>query len=117
MNDFSRNMFASMSDGALLELVGAFVQHHRLNQNKSQSEIAAAAGISRSTLSLIERGEKTALISLIQVLRALDLLYIFQSFEISKKVSPVLYAKLQMEQRKRAGRKDNEDQVNEELEW
>ena len=47
-----------MSDAALAEMIGVFVKHHRLSQNKSQKELAGDAGISRSTLALLEKGEK-----------------------------------------------------------
>lgn len=46
-----------MSDKAIAEYIGTFVKHQRLEQNKTQDELASAAGISRSTLSLLERGE------------------------------------------------------------
>ncbi len=73
MNDMSYINWVSMSDKALNETIGAFVKYHRLNQNKTQDEVSEAAGISRSTLSLLERGEKVSLSTVIQVLRVLDL--------------------------------------------
>ena len=47
-----------MSDAALVEMISVFVKHHRLSQNKSQEELAGDAGISRSTIALLEKGEK-----------------------------------------------------------
>ena len=96
-----------MSDGALVETVGYFIKYHRLNQNKSQSDVAASAGISRSTLSLLERGKKISLGNLIQVLRVLDLLYIMDIFKVSNEVSPIEYAKLQKNKRQRSRSKNN----------
>ena len=55
MNDISYTDWTSLSDKALMETIGIFVQHHRLNQNKSQNDVSRAANISRSTLSLLER--------------------------------------------------------------
>lgn len=95
-----------MSDKALVESIGRFVQHHRLNQNKSQSAVAQAAGISRSTLSLLERGEKISLGSFIKVIRVLDLLYIMDVLKVSDEISPIEYAKLQKRKRKRARSKN-----------
>lgn len=89
MNDFSYANWPSMSDKVLMETIGSFVQHHRLNQNKSQSDVAKDAGISRSTLSLLERGEKTTLSSLIQILRVLDLLHIMDVFKVKNEISPI----------------------------
>ena len=78
MNDKSYIKWEEMSDKSLMETIGRFIQSHRLNQNKSQNQVANIAGISRSTLSLLERGEKVRIDSFIQVLRVLDLLYIMQ---------------------------------------
>ncbi len=116
MNDTSYKNWSSMSDAALLKTIGKFVQHHRLNQNKSQTEVANAAGISRSTLSLIERGEKTVLSSLLKVLRVLDLLNIMDVFSVSEEISPIEYAKLQKNKRQRASGKSSET-PNDDLGW
>jgi len=107
MNDKSYNDWVSMSDKALSATIGNFIKHHRLNQNKTQEEVSVAAGISRSTLSLLERGEKVTLSSLIQILRILDLLYIMDIFQINNEISPIEYAKLQKNKRQRA-RKQND---------
>ncbi len=117
MNDLSYKEWTSMTDKALIETIGKFIQHHRLNQNRSQQDVAHDAGISRSTLSLLERGEKVALISLIQVLRVLDLLYIMDIFSVKKEISPIAYAKLIKNQRQRASTMSNEPNVNDELGW
>ena len=69
MNDKSYTNWDSMSDNALSEQIGHFIKHYRLQQNKTQEEVATKAGMSRSTLSLLERGETVTLASLIQVLR------------------------------------------------
>lgn len=115
MNDNSYTDWHSMSDKALIKTIGEFIQHHRLNQNKSQDDIAKAANISRSTLSLLERGEKVTLNSLMQVLRVLDLLYVMDVFKVSNQISPIEYAKLQRNKRSRARSKG--ENSNEEVEW
>jgi transcriptional regulator with XRE-family HTH domain len=102
MNDKSYIEWREMSDKSLMETIGNFIRSHRLNKNKSQEEVAVAAGISRSTLSLLERGKKIRVDSLIQVLRVLDLLYIMDVFRIHDQVSPIEYAKLKKKQRKQA---------------
>jgi transcriptional regulator with XRE-family HTH domain len=45
-----------MSDQALLELLGKFIQQTRLQQNKTQQRVATTARINRSTLLQIENG-------------------------------------------------------------
>ena len=117
MNDFSYIDWYSMTDKALMETIGNFVKHHRLNQNKSQSDVAISAGISRSTLSLLERGEKVTLASLIQVLRILELLHIMDMFHVSEEISPIEYARLKKNKRQRARSKDKSINPNKESEW
>ena len=117
MNESSYNKWASMTDQALIEKIGVFIKHHRLNQNKSQHEVAKDANMSRSTLSLLERGEKVSLITLIKILRVLDLLFVMDAFEVENEISPIEYAKLKKNKRKRAGKKDTTYEVNEDLEW
>lgn len=96
-----------MSDGALIETIGAFVKHHRLAQNKTQQQLATEAGINRSTVTQIEKGGKVTLLSLLQVLRILNLLYVMDSSIINEQVSPLLLAKLEHDKRKRARNTNN----------
>jgi DNA-binding Xre family transcriptional regulator len=46
------------------------------------------AGISRSTLSLLERGETVTLATLLQVLRVLDQLQMMDAFVVEPRISP-----------------------------
>ncbi|MFM8837791.1 MAG: helix-turn-helix domain-containing protein [Bacteroidota bacterium] len=91
-----------MNDQALAAHVGAFIKHHRLDQNKTQEVLANEAGISRSTLSLLERGETVTLATLIQVLRMLDQLQVMDAFEVQQRISPLALAKAEQGKRKRA---------------
>lgn len=111
MNDNSHNWY-SMSDKALSEKIGAYVKHHRLEQNKTQDEVAHNAGISRSTVSLLERGETVNLKTLLQTLRALGLLHVMRAFEVESQVSPIALAKMEREKRQRArgGKEKNQTQ-------
>ncbi|MES2688880.1 MAG: helix-turn-helix transcriptional regulator [Bacteroidota bacterium] len=111
MNEISYNDWRAMSDQALAARIGEFVKHHRLEQNKTQEALSHAAGISRSTLSLLERGETVTLATLIQVLRVLDQLHVMSAFDVDKSISPLALAKLEQEQRKRASgsRPDNKN--------
>lgn len=112
MTDLSYKNWVAMSDKTLTEHIGAFVSHHRLEQNKTQDVLANAAGISRSTLSLLERGETVTLATLIQVLRVLDQLHVMETFTVQKTISPIALAKMQKEKRQRARGKqrDNEQE-------
>jgi transcriptional regulator with XRE-family HTH domain len=117
MTDISFNISASMSDKALAEYIGAFVRHHRMEENKTQDELAASAGISRSTLSLLERGETVTVTTLIQVLRVLDQLQVLSGFEVKETMSPLALARLQKEKRQRARGSSKKSDQREESDW
>ena len=89
-----------------------------MEQNITQDELSAAAGISRSTLSLLERGETVTLSTLIQVLRILDQLQILSAFEVRKSISPLALAKFQREKRQRArGKSKKQGEKRQETNW
>ncbi len=118
MNDISDINWVSMTDGALLQTVGDYVRHQRLNQNITQSQLAERANISRSTLSLMEKGDKITFPILIRVLRVLDKLHIMNVFKVEKRISPIQYAKLMENKRQRARSIKNKWQPdNLESEW
>ncbi len=93
----------AMSDPAVLELLGKFIQQTRLQQNKTQQQVATAAGINRSTMVQIENGGGGTMLSFLQILRALEQLELFQNFEIKQpQASPLQLAKLEQNKRQRA---------------
>ena len=104
-----------MSDKALAGQIGAFVRHHRMQQNKTQDFVAHAAGISRSTLSLLEKGETVTVSTLIQVLRVLNQLQVMDVFKVQETISPLAMVKMQQQKRERASGKDNEK--NKKSDW
>jgi len=110
MTDISYNKWNSMSDKALSMHIGAFIKHHRMEQNKTQDLLANAAGISRSTLSLLERGETVTLATLLQVLRVLDKLDVMEVFSVQEEISPLMLAKMAKNKRIRASGKGEETQ-------
>lgn len=117
MTDKSFKIWVSMSDKAIAECIGAFVRHHRMEQNKTQDELAAAAGISRSTLSLLERGETVTVTTLIQALRVLDQLHVLSVFEIKETISPLALAKIQKEKRQRARGASKKNEHDNKSDW
>jgi len=116
MNDAPYIDWVSMSDAALAQTIGTFVKHHRLAQNKTQEDVANAANISRSTLSLLEKGEAVTVPTLLQVFRVLDLLYIMNSFKIQEEISPLELAKQEQQKRQRARNTDNSN-INKQSDW
>src|SRR5258708_7765819 len=89
----------NVGDNAVLALMGRFIQHTRLQQNKTQQQTAEAAGINRSTLRDIEKGGGGTLLTLIQILRVLDQLPVLKNFEVEQQVSPLQLAKLELKKR------------------
>ncbi|WP_339651635.1 helix-turn-helix domain-containing protein [uncultured Salegentibacter sp.] len=98
------NNWKAMTDAAIIREIGAYVKHQRLQQNRTQELTASAAGLNRWTISQLENGEPVSLQSLIQILRALDLLHVFEAFRIEKKISPLQLAKMEHQQRERASK-------------
>jgi transcriptional regulator with XRE-family HTH domain len=93
-----------------MESVGLFIRHHRLQQNKTQLQLAQEAGIARSTLGLFEGGKNSSMIVFIQLLRALKLLHLLEQFQVKQQFSPIQLAKLEKSKRLRARRSGKTDQ-------
>jgi transcriptional regulator with XRE-family HTH domain len=103
MMEKSTTNWYAMSDPALLDQLGHFVQQTRLRQNKTQQQIADAAGINRSTMVQVENGGGGTLLSFIQILRALGQLHLFDHFVITpSQSSPLQLAKAEQQKRQRA---------------
>jgi transcriptional regulator with XRE-family HTH domain len=106
----------SMSDKSIVSIIGEYIKHQRLLQNKTQANIAEVAGINRWTMSKIENGEPISLLSLIQILRALNLLDLLNVFEVQSQISPLELAKLEKQKRQRASN-DNEMNKQNKSKW
>lgn len=108
MMDLYNKNWETLSDVAIVESLGAFVKHHRLEQNITQSDLAERANINRSTLSEFERGTRVNMITFIQLLRALDVLHVLEAFTIQEQPSPLELAKKNEAQRQRASKNVNQ---------
>ncbi len=107
------------TDIEILQRIGGFIRKERLRQNQTQNELAAHAGIGRSTMSLLERGEAVMLPSLLQVLRALGRLDVLEAFNVVPEISPIAMYKAEMKQRRRARKPADTDTTHQaaEPEW
>lgn len=94
--------FRSMSDKALLGLLGERVNRQRLNQNITQEELAKRSGIARIVVGRLENGLGCKLENLIRILRALGLLEQLELFLPEPGLSPIQLAKLKGNERQRA---------------
>lgn len=78
--------------------------------------MADSAGVNRSTVGQIEKGNGGTLSSLLKILRVLEQLPILQIFEVEQKVSPLALAKLEQQKRQRA-RNNDTDIPNTKVNW
>jgi transcriptional regulator with XRE-family HTH domain len=99
--------WVQLSDGAILKQIGNYIRQGRLQQNKTQAQLAEMAGLNRWTISQIENGESVTLTSLIQILRAMDNLFVLDGFEVQQEISPLEYARLKKQQKKRVRNKQD----------
>lgn len=97
-----------MSDRALLEEIGSRVKRRRLDKNISQQRLADIAGLNRATVSALECGTSSSLLTLIQVLRALGALDELSLLLRDTGPSPLQLASLKGKQRRRASRRKTE---------
>ena len=96
--------WVAISDAAIVQSLGEFIRHHRLEQNKTQHQLAREAGINRSTLVEFEHGSPTTIMTLVRLLRVLNLLHVLDRFEVTPQISPIQLAELEQSQRKRASK-------------
>lgn len=117
MSEKTNINWVQMSDIAIIKKIGRFIKHVRLEQNKTQAQLAEEAGINRWTVSQFENGESVTISTLIQIMRVLDLLHLLKIFEIDEKISPIEYAKLKEKKRQRARASKTDNKSEEKLEW
>lgn len=66
--------YTPFSDNAVLTEFGKRIAGARLNNNWTQAELANKAGVSKSTVEHIEKGQSTQLLNMVKILRALGFL-------------------------------------------
>jgi len=67
----------TLTDAAMLEELGKRLTRARIASSLTQAELADRAAVGKRTVERIEAGKSVQLISLIRVLRVLDLLAVF----------------------------------------
>jgi transcriptional regulator with XRE-family HTH domain len=111
------NSWSNLSDNALFKEIGKKLKQMRLNKNITQDELAKISGLDRTTISQLENGRPATLLTLVQVLRALDKLELLNIFSTEPEISPLEAAKLKRQTRKRASKKKDNDKNEKESEW
>ncbi len=107
----------SMSDDAILQRLGTQLKQMRLNKDCTQQQLSELSGVSRSTISEMENGNMGTVLSLIQVLRALEKIQILNAFITEAPISPLQIAKLKGKERQRASGKNYQQEDKEATEW
>ena len=102
----------TMSDSAIVETIGSFIRHNRLQQNLTQLQLSKEAGINRSTLSQFENGTSSNILTFISLLRALKLMAVLDVFQAEQEISPLQLAKIDQSRRKRASSKEADDNTS-----
>ncbi len=97
--------YYSMSDKAILREIGRRLRRRRLDRNLTQQVLADAAGLSRTTVSDLERGTPAGMLTMIQVLRALGGLEELDAFVPDPGFSPLELVRLKGRERQRASRR------------
>jgi transcriptional regulator with XRE-family HTH domain len=91
-----------MTDEMVLDLIGQRLESTRITHNLTQANLADRAGVSKSTVERLEKGNTTQLSSFIRVCRALELLTRFEALLPEPVPSPMAQLKLRREHRQRA---------------
>ena len=84
----------AFSDPAILRELGGSLRQIRLNRNQSQQAVATAAGIDRATLSQVEHGRPTSLLTFVQLLRTLEQLDWLDGLATEAEINPLALARL-----------------------
>jgi len=108
----------AQTNNDIIRQIGSKLKELRIERNMKQAELANASGVSVFTISSIENGNTTSLLTLVQLLRALEHLDYLNSFFQEEVVSPIAYAKLMKNNKKKVRVKSSSsDFNNDSSEW
>ena len=93
-----------LTDGAILQEIGARLARRRIEAGHTQAKLVEQAGIAKRTLERIEAGHGAELVTLIRVLRALELTDGLDGLIRELPPSPIALLARRGKQRRRAGR-------------
>ncbi len=116
MKEFSTIELKRMTDDMIIKAIGEYIRSVRLERNLTQEQLGDRSGVHRTTIRDLELGKRSTLLTLIQVLRSLDQLQTLKNFKVSKELSPLELAKLEINERKRASGSKS-DQKSKTSDW
>lgn len=100
------NDWSVMTDKAIVTHICLQLRQLRLDQNMTQEQLAERSGLGRATISRIEKGQAVSLLTLVQLLRALNSLNLLDAFQrVTPEISPLQLLKEQKPPRYRASGK------------
>ena len=106
------------TNDAIMRQIGSKLKELRIERNMKQTELADASGVSVFTISSVENGKATSLLIIIQLLRALEHLDYLERFFQEEAISPIDYAKLlKNNKRKVRVKSSSADKNKDESEW
>ena len=106
-----------LTDAAVLAELGSRLARIRLERNLTQREVADNAGVALPTVQRLEAGESATLVSVIRILRALDLLGALDALVPEPSPSPLELLKLHGRTRRRASRRKPRSGRDETAPW
>ena len=95
------SIYDALTDSAVLRTLGQRIEHHRLEANLTQAELAEQAGIGKRTLERIETGHGSELVTVIRILRVLRLIEGLDLLIPEVPPSPIAQLKGRSQQRQR----------------
>lgn len=90
-----------LTDSAILQSLGERLARHRIEASLTQAELAERAGIGKRTLERVEAGQGAELVTLIKLLRALDIIDGLERLVPELPPSPIAQLELRGKQRQR----------------
>ena len=100
-------VITSNTDAEILQELGARLRTYRLQRNLSQAELAARAGVNRTTIRDVEGGKDSQISTLVKLLRSLGRLGDLDAFLPAPSVSPIQLMKHQGKPRQRARKRSD----------
>ena len=97
-----------MTDEDILKKIGSKLKDIRISQNIKQSDVSEKSGISMFSISQMENGHNTSILSLVKVLKALDRMDMLEKFFSPPEVDPKVLEEFiasQKTKRRRVGKK------------
>ena len=107
----------TVTDDAVLEEFGRRLARRRLNLQLTQAKLAEQAGVSKRTVERMESGAAAQTLSLIRILRVLDLLQGLDQLIPETGPRPMDLLKLKGKERKRASSSRTTQQSGEVWSW